>query len=49
MIVTVLFWEQFVIRQVCGQTLGLVLVDRNRTVVLLLVYNGKRACDLEVM
>ena len=33
-------WTDF--RQGQGQ-------DRNRTVVLLLVYNGKRACDLEVM
>ena len=38
-----------VIRWVCEQTLGLGLVDRNRTVVLLLVYNRKRAHDLEVM
>ena len=38
-----------VIRRVCGQTLGLGLVNKNRTVVLLLVYNRKMACDLEVM
>ena len=38
-----------VIRWVCGQTLGLGLVNKNRTVVLLLVYNRKMACDLEVM
>ena len=38
-----------VIRQACRQTLGLGLVDRNKTVVLLLVYNRKRAHDLEVM
>ena len=29
----------------CGQTLGLGLINRNRTVVLLLVYNGGRAKD----
>ena len=39
-----------VIRRVCGQTLELGLVDRNRTVVLLLVYNRKghmtwKSCD----
>ena len=39
-----------VIKRVCGQTLELGLVDRNRTVVLLLVYNRKghvtwKSCD----
>ena len=41
-----------VIRQEYGQTSGRVKVrteDRHRTVVILLVYNGGRAHDLEVM
>ena len=41
-----------VIRRVCGQTSGRVRVrteDRHRTVVILLVYNGGRVHDLEVM
>ena len=42
-------YNYIVIRWVYGQTLGLGLVDKNRTVVLLLVYNRKRVCDLEVM
>ena len=38
-----------VIRQVCGQTLAKVRVSRHRTVVILLVYNGGRTHNLEVM
>jgi len=38
-----------VIRRVCGQTLAKVRFSRYRTVVILLVYNGGRTCDLEVM
>ena len=35
------FYFNVIVRE-CGQTLGLGLVDKNRTVVLLLVYNGHR-------
>ena len=38
-----------VIRRVCGQILAKVRVSRHRTVVILLVYNGERTHDLEVM
>ena len=36
-------------RRECGQILAKVRVSRHRTVVILLVYNRGRTCDLEVM
>jgi len=41
-------YKTSVIRRKCGQTLGLGLVDRNRTVVKLLVYNGREIGDRHV-
>jgi len=46
---TISYREQYIIRQVCGQTLAKVRVSGHRTVVILLVYNRGRTCNLEVM